>query len=232
MSAVETYGPDFGADACEEIAFTRIDKKWLKLELNLFSSKWFDYRFMHPVHATYRYAADYDRAFRQMYAANFDRRASEFYRIFKTDDIFAARTPWLTGLWKGRQVADALGMPYPIYLSMAFDRVTRYWKQAFPPQPGHVNPQNEGDVAELAEKWTAHQAANLIHGTHPLFHNDNYTGAPAQNAHHEWLFEQMMLRENPAPILAQLVYSKGLLPSQKVRSRLGDEMSEQILTFL
>ena len=65
MSSQYYYGCDFSQEHYQELLETYIVKKILKSEQHLYKLKWFDYRVMHPTHATYLFAHEYVKAVRK-----------------------------------------------------------------------------------------------------------------------------------------------------------------------
>lgn len=219
------FGVDTPILECDALAMQCVRKDWQGYERGLFTSKWFDYRFMHPVHATYLYAHEWQIAHRQAFGRTFDRKAAEHIKLLKHEDIFACDKAFLAGLWRGRQHADALCMPYDLYLQLALEAALKYWKQKYMPRPMHLYSAN---ICEsVVQRWEELQSAKLYVGAHVELRSYNYQGTDAQNAHHEWLLAQAMKRSNPVPCLTQF-YEDDLLPVEKIRVRFGDKMIEKI----
>lgn len=219
------FGLDLDPDACDAIMAHR-NKDWVEIERALFSGKWFDYRFMHPVHATCIYAHEFAKAYRRYYRMAVDHRRAEHVRIFKDGDWTQAKPNTIAGLWRGRQVADAAGMPYAVYLDQAFDLALRYWKQDHLPRPQQLYSDLITD--RIGERWENLQEGILYVSTHPNFHNEFYRGLKAQDDHHEWLMAQAMKRGNMAWLLNRMVYDQQLLPEDKVRARFGEDMLSRV----
>jgi hypothetical protein len=72
------------------------------------------------------YVDSYGAIYRR-YAREFDKRAAEFIKPSMLRGIKAGLLssgqeipPYLLGCWRGRQFANALGMPYDVYIDLAF----------------------------------------------------------------------------------------------------------------
>jgi hypothetical protein len=215
------------------LAWTRINKEWLELERGLMTSKWFDYRFLHPVQATLVYANAFHKAYRAAFASTIDHRAAEHIRLFDEATLFEpeskAHKIRLAGLWRGRQVADAIGMPYEVYCTMALKETLRYWKQRYLPQPAQIY--SERIVERVVEAWAERQKAILMFSRLPIYRNERYLGTQPQNDHHEWLFTQAQLRADPVSWVGEFVRQE-LIPAAKVRSRFESETIERIRDLL
>lgn len=202
---------------------------WREFEGMLFTSKWFDYRFMNPVVATYVYAHEYVKAFRAAYRVTFDARACEGPRPItpmKHHDLFRCSQPFISAIWRGRQHADAMGIPYDVYLELAFEGNLRFWKQAFLPRPAQFY---SGEVCKyIAERWEDRQKGIFYYGRHSAYRTHRYVGAPMQNDHHEWLFDQATKRDNAFRMLANM-YASELIPLEKIKTRFGEDVSQRVL---
>jgi hypothetical protein len=208
-----------------------------EIELALMRTKWFDYRSMCSTLATYLFAEEFKKAYRNSFASNIDSRRAPYIPVFLKPkepgrtrakaaiDPFDSDKAIVTGLWRCRRVADALGVPYDIYLSLAMKRRLSYWQQRNLPKIYHLYDKMVTDY--VVEKWEEHQKTKLYFSTQPEYKNDCYCDLPAQNDHHEWLFAQLKLRLNNPHTLARLIYEDKVLPAKKARSRLGDEICDK-----
>lgn len=204
-----------------------ISKKFQSFDLDLFSTKWFDYRFMTPFEATKEYISVYGAVYKTIYARELDRARAEhvkpidFDRMregLNRDETKAKRQ--FTGCWRGRQFADAIGMPYALYIELAFTYRMRAWNRTHLPQPEHLY--HPIDLEKVQNRWEELLPTKLWTSDHPGYLVQNYVGAPAQDDYHEWLFKQAALRTNMPECLARLVHMDQL-PLPKVRARLDNE---------
>jgi hypothetical protein len=204
-----------------------VPKRLQKMDPELFSTKWFDYRRMTPFQATLCYIDEYRAAYRRTYRKEFDAARAEHVQPINgsklTADLIRGHSPSkrkFSAFWRGRQVADALTIPYNLYLDWAFYYRMRHWSQGFMPQPQHLY--HEFDVERIQETWEEQQASIFFRPKDPAFLVHNYRGISYQNDFHEWLFKQAWLRNHPYEILAMFI-EENFLPVEKVEQRLGDE---------
>jgi hypothetical protein len=220
--AVEDYGRD--TDDLDIWMHVNIAKKWQKFEVSLYTTKWFDYRFLHPVQATMRYTEAYEPIYRRLYTESVNSRAGPYVSVFK-GDFFSLDGAVKTGLWRGRQIADAIGMPYSEYINASFRETMRHWRQPFLPRPYHLY---ATDVIEkVVETWGKLQEVRSYVSEEPEYLTDVYQGLPIQNDHHEWILGQAARRGIPAIFLERMVH-RNLLPIEKVEMRFGAEIAQQI----
>lgn len=216
------YGLDKSLDECDEI-YWHLDAKVRKDDTYLFTLKWFDYRFMHSVHATYLFADAYRTAYREAFKVNFDHERGEYVSGLKGQDIFdftKKRTNDMTGFVRARQYADMMGMPYIEYTRIAVDWAMRRTRK-FLPRPCHLY--NFSLLTAIQETWRDRKAGKIYVATDPLFKNEAYQSLQHQDAHHEWLLQQAALRANADHYLARMLYDEDVLLESKVAARFGAE---------
>ena len=113
-------------------SYVLLTPKWRELELSCRNTCWFDYRFIHPFDATLLYIAAFHRVYRSVYASTFDRKSAKQIRIVEPADMIHRldkNRSAIIGCWHGRQVADAMGIPYDAYISDAYTIRLKHWKQ-------------------------------------------------------------------------------------------------------
>ncbi len=213
-----------------------VPTKLQKFDSDLYQTKWFDYRRMNPVQATGAYIKAYGEIYRRIYARDLDHERAQHLKIITATELMAGvcnndkkAKRKLSGFWRGRQVADALGIPYELYIEHAFTFRMRRWQRAHMPQPEHLY--HEYDVEKIQELWEELQAGRLYLPEDPAYLVQNYQGIPYQNDFHEWLFKQAKLRGNEAYLLADLI-ERDLMPIDKVAARVEPMVYEQIESYL
>lgn len=226
MTDQKFIGQGLDQAAFDEKAVRFIRKDWLDREVPLFSTKWFDYRRMHPTEATYLYADHLIQAYRNAYRRNIDSRRGEHVRPFPKLDLFDNPKATISAVWRGRQCADAIGMPYDLYLSQAYQFATRYWQQKHLPRPSQLY--NDTRVVDpMVEYWNERKKAVLHFATSEHYKNDAYVGTAAQNAHHEWLMEHASVNGGSPNLVGRFVFKEAVLPESKAVARFGSEVVER-----
>lgn len=220
---------DLSTEHMDSLAYRRINKKWMDFERGLFKSKWFDYRFLHPVESTMLYMESFGAIYRRFYAQTMDSKAAEHISVPRGNDFLEdsdKNNSRILGCWRGRQIADALGMPYDIYINLAMEKRLRYWQKKRLPRPHQLY--SEIIVEKMPELWKERQMIKLHYSALHNYRNESYNDYNWQNDHHEWLFHQANMRGDQALFLAGFIKGK-LLPVEKVKSRVGVEVFEKIL---
>jgi len=231
------YGMNTTGDEACEIMF-RLAARNAELVANerwLNATKWFDYRFLNPVQATYLYAHAYRKVYREKYAAHFDTAGAEYVKGLRSEELFdfTVRNPNRVALWNGRQAADALTMPYELYISIAMEWHLRVKKRDYLPRPNQLyNVENERNsfplLTSIYNAWVERYTAVLYLAEDERYSIQMYQGLPCQDAYHEWLLYQAGLRSNPTFVLHEMVYGRRALHIEKVALRFGGDMVDKI----
>lgn len=103
----------------------------LGVEGELASTRWFAYSFMSPVEATEEFRRVYTAALQRYVRANIDMELSERVSGVRPGTP-AHRSQQYTQLWRARQKADRLGMPYELLIDFGFDFAQRRTRKASP----------------------------------------------------------------------------------------------------
>lgn len=213
-----------------------IPKKLQDFEPDLFRTKWFDYRRMTPTQATVEYIKAYGESYRDTYARELDYEKAKYTQPTKYTDLIAGLDKGksslkgkLTSFWKGRQIADVIGIPYNLYIDYAFEFRMRRWQRSYLPQPQHLY--HEYDVERIQERWEEVKASRTILPEDPAYLVQNYMGIPYQNDFHEWLFQQSSDKSDPAYFLADMI-RKDMIPIDKVEARVESGDYDRIRSYL
>lgn len=222
------FGLDKSLDECDNIFWVWLEK-YRREENMLFSSKWFDYRELHVVHATYLFADAYRRAYKEAFARAFDRERAEHVKAHKgSEDIFdlgQKRSADATGYIRARQHADMLGMPYLEYARTAISWALRR-RRDYMPRPCHLYEYSL--LTAIQATWQDRQKGKVFLAEAPIFRNGAYAALPMQDAHHEWILQQAALRANNLYYLQNALYEADVLLESKVEARFGRDVLERV----
>lgn len=139
MAAPFTSIDELTDSDCEYIALSRFNLKLFDGESELQQVCWFDYRHDHPVKRTYRFAFAYMRSYQALYEKYINIDSEQIYGLSRPNDPLdnepprnkTARLRTPTCLWRARQVADGLSVPYEFYTRNALQYLfeDRFFKQ-------------------------------------------------------------------------------------------------------
>lgn len=225
MTETTIFGLDTPRQRCDELLHLFVRREWLSYEGALFGSKWFDYRFLHPVQATYLYAHHFVAIYRRLFREMIDFRAAEHIKPLRHEDLFACDKAIVSAIWRGRQHADAMGVPYEVYIELAMRHMLRFWNRKHLPRPAQLY---SGEACEaVAQGWEQRLESRAWHGEHRAYRLDHYAGLPMQDDHHEFLLGVAAKRDNPYPLLA-LYAENELLPDEKITMRFGQNALNRV----
>src|SRR5690606_1370421 len=107
------FGDGLDLEHYEIMMMQYVPAKDRKIEAELMTTKWFDYRLMHPVQATYYFYRQYKDAYREYYRRAINYEAAAFVKPTKQHDFLLSREAM--SFWRLRQAVDALGIRYDFF---------------------------------------------------------------------------------------------------------------------
>ena len=160
-------------------------------------TKWYGYRFMTPLAATRYFAKLYREGFKSYVSRHKDREEAERCHGL-TPGIFQKPSGSLTQLWKARQRADELGLPYELLIDFGFEFASRrMWKHT--PNPVQLFGSKKSDVAWPIEfeKFMNERMSLFIQRFSglPQYRIENYRGLPVQDEFRAYLIDHVKKSE-------------------------------------
>lgn len=202
----------------------RIEIKEFAQERTLQQSKWFDYRYMTPLEATMVMKSAYVEAYRALYARNVDSREADQKTGCRPGKFGSNRTEF-TSLWRLRQFADELGVPYDFFVRTAMECLMEHYWQRIPIHNQLYGPRNREKIADaVLSRWAEANETILKVSKLPQYRNENFVGDPAQVAHRSWVLEQLKTKHRYSGYLAAIVYEQRLLPEEVAIREFGVEL--------
>jgi hypothetical protein len=223
-----SHGEFFGYDLtwleCEAIHIANIEPKFRKRESALFRTRWFDYRNMHPVLATYYCVHEYNNAYRHIMSQMKDRRW-KYANGFKGEDFMATRE--LKSFWRLRQMIDSIGMRYDFFMRHGMNwYLSAGWIQA--PRPAHLL-KNEEMIVEVGMKWEEELAAKIQFCRERRYKVANFVGHEDQIAYERFLIEQIKLRAHPHYALSAALYECKNLRIERAMEHFEQEVIQRAI---
>lgn len=161
-----------------------IPREYTALEIELAARKWPAYRFLGPMEATRLFREAHENAYKGQHKVNADRDEAEKLKIgHKTP--FHKNNDRLTQIWKARQFADSLGVPYPDYLEFCMDFASQRSRRRYLPQPNQLGPKGRSMKAwwdKFHEFWN-HERKKIALNRMPAMiqYNERFRrGLPSQ----------------------------------------------------
>jgi hypothetical protein len=214
----EFFGHDLEQAALDEIAKTTLASAGLRESPGLFQTKWFDYRRLHPVLATYLFAHFYSRAYRRMMVRRVGIERGLYMRGFSGGDIFL-RLDLYRGFWRARQTADQHGIPYDYYNNFAIRWAdSSLWKNL--PRPAQLTGEKLLDA--LLKSWEKDSSETLRLPEDPHFMARNYAQLPEQVAFQNWLCGRIERHPSTTEVLASALYVTEMLDEGVAIAHFGE----------
>lgn len=160
-------------------------------EREIAQSKWFAYRFMSPLAATKHFSDLYREGVKAYVREHQDRDLAEQVQGLALN-VFSKPSGSLTELWRTRQKADELGLPYELLIEFGlYFAGRRKWR--FTPRPCQLFGSKKSDVAwpiEL-EKFLEERYPSALLGIEglPQYRAENYQGLAPQDDYRAALAE-------------------------------------------
>lgn len=225
---METYfGDDLTVDRYDELALFKINEKVLAGESELFQSKWFDYRHLHPTQATYLFAAHFTAEYRKMYQKIRDCERGKYITGSKGKDAMDKGTT--LGFWKGRQAADKIGMPYGLYIgsAMRFLVGVNTWQRI--PNPTQLYSDKVKEF--MTTEWVNLLNYDIITPETAHLSDDNAFCIQCKHDIERWLLERIVERKNPHYSLAHFMFEKKLISAETALRYVSSELIERARRF-
>jgi hypothetical protein len=214
MSESNTSGDVGNAQArieAEARALLRVPIELRRNEADLFESKWFDYRSLHPTQATYLFVECYAAAVRQFCELAFDRDRSTLIKTPIPGLIFETRES--TAFTMGRQALDGVGCRYDWALSVMVHRFSdRGWRGM--PRPNQIY--SEELILDVRDAWRVECNASLqIPKT--LKHTPGQALTHTQRDYMTWVFRHIRERNGDHWRPLSRLFSEKLVTEEAAR---------------
>lgn len=200
------YGGSLGFLNYEVLAIQHIPHKELAGEADLMASKWFDYRRLHPMQATYYFVKCYTEAYRAFCRRAVNADTAPFVKCIKGHDFLEAREK--LSFWRLRRLCDQMGMRYDFFLTFAMTHLYRMQDESgkiYPPRPAMLL-KNEDLIAEAMLAWEEQCKISMQVASDPYYRVSNYTGSRDQQAHEAFVIGQIRARRVPQYSLHAALY--------------------------
>lgn len=187
------------------------------------------YRYQSPWRRTEHFAKTFDKVFREHEDRYFDKSipapSRETLSLWPDSDI--------TALWRARQHADSLGMPYSFYIREAFEyRIKTNYGHT--PKPGQI--WHGVKILDHIKKEFKTQGGNPASREYdpvrldPMFLVENYRGDPIQRAAHE----DLRLKAKMFPDffkLSMMLKSSRIITEEAARQQFGDDAVDRVQDY-
>lgn len=223
-------GKDYRADQLDALLAYGFNQKDLEECRPLFSSKWWDYRFIHIGHSLFLFAHHYGQTaelWRGKFGVNPHAKLDALYhplwrrRVTRQKSSMtlapdATRTGWLRAM----MFADYYGIPYDKWISFAFEYAFEgKWQRL--PQPTMLYTDRLAHYVH--ERWKEESESLMKLPSDPRYLAVNFTGHVWQLEFQGWLMDQIDKRSNKTRALRNFLCSEPYLSEPLARKRFGND---------
>ncbi|GEP07528.1 hypothetical protein MOX02_55660 [Methylobacterium oxalidis] len=196
----------------------------LKDERDVSSTKWFEYRFMSPIEATAAFYEAYRRLFREAWRKNFHAPDTELKRGGPAAGLWSNGREF-NSVWRARQIADGLGLPYEFFIREAIEAAMRRGAKR-PPRPNQLY--NVLGMSEIHARWHEQSRSLPLFSKLPQYRVEAFQGLPAQIAHQTWVVDNLKARLGRPYAIAQACFEQRVLPLERAEAEFSAHQMEQV----
>ena len=200
------YGAAFTFLEYEALTVQSIPHADRRNEAHLMRTKWYDYRRLHPLQATFFFVECYARAYGDHLKMAFEHKR-RFQRGFKGKSFL--ESPEKLSFWRLRQVVDKLGIRYEFFMRHAMMWFfKRGWLHL--PRPSHIA-NNDDLLADVVLAWETYCADSIQFPADNWYCVRHFVQHPDQLAFEASLVEQVKRKRNPQFALHTSLYTLDML---------------------
>ena len=220
------FGDVYSQDKLEVLTVAHFGPKLTQPEAELMRLKWFDYRRMHPLKATYYFAHCYSKAYGEFLALAVDRNM-RYARGIKEVDFIESREA--KSIWKLRQAIDRSGMSYPFFLRFAMNWCFKsLWKR--PPRPSQLL-HNEELWADAIQAYQESLASSMRFAQDPWYRASMFENHSFQIDYQEFIIAQIKSRKHPYLALNAALYLEDALRFEAAVSEFTETEIKRAIEF-
>lgn len=214
----------------EEMALAREILKPADLdeEASLATLAYLHYRYMTPFERTQEFALQYQK----WYAIKQRETRGRVGRRTHKDHLAMWPNSYVTTLWRARQRADALGMPYDRYIISGMDRANKRGTSYIPTPNQLYEDAVVADIEKDRDRLRKDGRIELLpRDCNPNFFSENYVADPVQVAARDAITAEILStgKSRRAAVLARYLRERRLISEADARQRLGNELVDAAL---
>jgi hypothetical protein len=201
-------------------------KKSFELEERLLQSKWFDYRFLHPMEATLLFYEEYKKIHSEYVGRVFDIDSAEYRCGIKGKSFGGSPLRDQKCLHKARQAADEIGCTYSFLLRTAFGLNTDCGNK-YLPRPCHLYSVEQLELTAIL--WKEHCLKVLQIPKSKRFRDDMLSDISF--AMQTWLLAQIASRSRPELSLSEVVFNDPIIQFDLAERAFGPQKLMEAKSF-
>ncbi|GJE46614.1 hypothetical protein F6X53_19225 [Methylobacterium soli] len=193
-------------------------------ERSLFAAKWFDYRFVSPVEATLFFYDIYRDLYQKAWRKNFSVTEAERKRGVPIAGLWSSGREF-NSVWRARQVADGLGLPYDFFIREAMEAAFRRGFKR-PPRPNQLYHESFGPP--ILEAWAERQKSMPLLSALPQYRIEAYRNLPVQDEHQAWVVGNLKGRLARPYAIAQACFEQRVLSVERAEAEFSAHQMERV----
>lgn len=194
----------------DALAAKHVSLSLLKKERDLYRTKWFDYRFMHPATATREFANQYRLAHARVMQRRIDVVQGQFKTGLPRKDLFELPPGTITSLWRARQFADEICAPYDwLLITALYYAEERCWTNM--PRPQQLY--SEEFTTFLKQARAEDCLIKIRTADHEFYRAPAFEGHPYQLDYQEYLVSLVKARGLFLETARSLLRNGHMMPS-------------------
>lgn len=203
------YGDDLTQEEYECKTLAHFPPSLRKTESRLFNTKWFDYRRLHPLQATYYFVDCYKKRTKFFYERFVGQAIAQKTKGVKKADFLDGKEA--SSFWRLRQLVDSMGVEYVSFFQ---------WMEAFfasYPQKDNYYPRPYRFFLKDKELWLAlrqdfYEAPEIHFAKDPFFTPERFCGHAYQLEYEKYIVRKILTKQvRQADILSSAMYRKNAL---------------------
>lgn len=226
------YGSRLNPDHYEILTIQHVPNKERKDESALMQSKWFDYRLMHPMQATYYFVQCYRNAYRDFMRRTMNHEAAPFAKAIKERDFLDSREK--LSFWRLRQLVDKLGMRYDFFLHHAMSHMHKMIGsgKVYAPRPAHLG-KDEVLMERVVMAWDDLCASSMQVAQSVSYRVSEFDHPMSvhQRAHEQFVIAQLLRRKHPHFGLHAALYLYDVVSIEAALQAFDQQTVEQAVAF-
>lgn len=206
-------------------------------EAQLYDSKWWDYKMLHPLEATEKFVEAYVKARQAAFSRRIDKFRAPYVKVLEREHFLECKKNVITGFWRSRRKVDEVGIPYDFWCTHAIKYAERRdWKNMpHPWQLTGTKPKFEDDISMsdyVISQWLESTRTRFHYSTHDYYKSENYRSTPHQSKHQIAILRHIMSKPKSLQtmLIADFAITERLLNHDAVIKMFGENtLNDSIL---
>lgn len=202
------YGDCFSEEIYKKLAENKFAPFVLAGERKYFLTKWFDYRRLHFLQATYYFIAVYNVFYKQWYKRTVNVERAPYALITKRDFVESTQRG---DFMRCRRFCDRNGLPYDFFIINAIrHKVIDNDERLFFPRPSQICPSDRDEEEHYIRLWN--YETKIRYAKDPFLKTPQWVGNPIQIGYENYIVKKIKQKRSAVDlILFNAIYTQQAL---------------------